>query len=161
MGVRLYSRLPKNREENGLFWARDDNGLALIPEVRCRGEADNANAAQANNVIEDPTRVGGDHPAGVYHITKAVSFHASDAVHFASYGPWFFLLDPIGGEALQAKINGRTGLGLHGGALGVGMSLRATFGCLRLDNMTVIHLASLIVPLPPREALTYHCEVAA
>jgi len=154
----LHSRLPRNREHEGQFWVEAE-GRTLLGPWRCRGEADNQNAARANNVIEDPTRVGGDHPAGTYRLVKAVSFHPTDTAHFPTFGPWFFLLDPLDGEALVAKQQGRTGLGLHGGAPGPGDMLRATYGCLRLFNDGVLRLAGLILPLPPD--LHYICEVLA
>lgn len=153
----LHSRLPRNRDGEGQFWVVGDDQRLLLGPVRCRGEADNANAARANNVIEDPTRVGGDHPGGRYRLVRAVSFHESDREHWLTYGPWFFRLDPIEGEALLAKQAGRVGLGLHGGAPGPGDTLRPTFGCLRLFNDAVIALATLILPLPPD--LQYLCEV--
>lgn len=154
--IRLVSHLPKTRDADGSFYVFDGEHLLWGP-TRCRGEADNANAAQHNNVIEDPTRVAGDHPAGNYRVVKAVSFHETDATHWFSYGPWFFLLDPLDGEAAKAKANGRVGIGLHGGTAGPRDTLRPTYGCLRLFNESVLRLATWIMPLPPD--LRYTCEV--
>ena len=155
--ITLRSRLPWDREREGTFWVEESDGRLLMPEQRARGEADNANAARQNNVVEDPTRVGGDHPGGTYRVVQAISFHESDREHWLTYGPWFFRLDPLAGEALRAKDHGRTGIGIHGGAPSPAGGLRATYGCLRLFNSTMLALARLIVPLGPD--VHYDCEI--
>jgi hypothetical protein len=158
--ILLRSRLYLDRRIEGRFWVEDaDDGRVLLAEQRCRGEADNATAARHDNVIEDPTRVGGDHPAGTYRVARAVSFHESDRQHWTTYGPWFFALEPVAGEALVAAEYGRSGIGLHGGAPGPGGTLRETFGCLRVFNTTAFEVARLIVPLSAHEAVRYQCDL--
>lgn len=139
-----------------MFWAEDVGGELLFGPIRARGEADNQNAAKHDNIIEDPTRVGGDHPAGLYLVTQIVPFTPASP----TYGPAFVRLDPLGGEALEAKLNGRTGIGIHGGDLGVNESLRATYGCLRLDNDAVEELLALVAKeLTARREVLYECEI--
>lgn len=128
--MKLRSLLPRNRELPGDFWIDGSDGTCIFGPVRCRGEADNSGAAAHGNVIEDPTKSYGDHPSGLYRIAKVVW----DPTPPRSYGPCFMLLDPKDGEALKAKQNGRSGIGIHGGDLAGDGTLRVTFGCLRLDN---------------------------
>jgi len=139
--MKLRASLPLNREDEGRFWVLDDEGSAIFGPVRCRGEADNTNALHAENPIEDPTRIGGDFPFGVYLVGECVQ----DPKPWHTYGPWFIRLSPVSGEALDAWIAGRRGIGAHGGELGPGSILRATFGCLRLDNETTEHVVKYLV----------------
>jgi hypothetical protein len=60
-----------------------------------------------------------------------------------SYGAAFLLLDPQSGDALSAKMLGRTGLGIHGGDLAPDGALRATEGCLRTTNEAMMFIAAL------------------
>jgi hypothetical protein len=127
--------LPPSRWNPGVIWAHlegEPNSILFGP-VRCRGEADNTYARAHANADEDPTHIGGDHPAGIYIISGVVRFK-DDSPHFNTYGPVFIGVDPFAGEALTAKLLGRRGIGIHGGKLGAGGELRATHGCLRLDN---------------------------
>lgn len=152
--MKLLARLPLDREAEGEFQVLADTGVLLGP-VRCRGEADNAGALTHGNVQEDPTKSHGDHPYGVYRCRTLVR----DPHPARSYGPFFLSLAPVGGEALVAWQNGRRGLGIHGGDLGAGSTLRATYGCLRLDNETMETLARLVAPrLDAGEDLVYECR---
>jgi hypothetical protein len=137
--VKIHALLPPNREAEGTIWATDETGVIFGPE-RCRGEADNTAALKANNAQEDPARSHGDHPAGVYRITEVVR----NPMPTDTYGPAFLRLAPVSGQAWEARRNGRSGLGIHGGRLGPGDTLRATYGCLRMDNDAVDRLAALV-----------------
>ena len=141
--MKVWCELPKDREREGRLWVTGEDDARLFGPVLCRGEADNANAAKSNNVVEDPTRVGGDHPFGVCRISECVEIRPS-AKEFRTYGPWFLRLNPVSGEAWAARQAGRTGIGIHGGAPGPNNSLRATYGCLRLDDESVESIAILI-----------------
>jgi lipoprotein-anchoring transpeptidase ErfK/SrfK len=62
-----------------------------------------------------------------------------------SYGPYRRIaLDPITGDAFEAKRNGRYGLMIHGGDLSSKGALRPTHGCLRLSNADMLELLRLI-----------------
>lgn len=151
--MKCWSRLPPDREAEGQFWVTNSAGQIIFGPVRCRGEADNSGAKAHANVQEDPERAYGDHPSGLYHIVNV----AHNPIPAHSYGPVFIRLDPRDGEALQAKLNGRTGIGIHGGDLGPGEMLRATFGCLRLENDAVQQVATLIEPTLGHGVLEYEC----
>lgn len=137
--MKLYAMLPPNREAEGVIWGVEDGRVVFGPE-RSRGEADNTGAFKAGNVQEDPTRAFGDHPYGTYRITDVVR----DPAPARSYGPAFLKLAPVSGQAWEARQNGRTGLGIHGGDPGPNDTLRPTFGCLRVTNEVAERLAGLV-----------------
>src|SRR5574341_1177802 len=129
--MKVFSRLPPTRYNAGELWVLDHEGRRLFGPVRARGEADNRGAAIQGNPAEDPAQLYGDHPAGLYRVI------AIEQKDHETYGPYFLLLDPLEGEALEAKLHGRAGLGIHGGRLHGDGRLRETYGCLRLDNDAV------------------------
>jgi len=154
--MKLWSKLPPDRFAEGQFWVTDDDGAILFGPVRCRGEADNSGAIAHGNPLEDPLKAFGDHPAGVCKLTE-ILWHP---VPVHSYGPAFFRLDPISGEALDAKQQGRSGIGIHGGDLGSDGSLRPTFGCLRLTNADCQAVADMVEPVRiTGRLITYTCAV--
>lgn len=139
----------------GTIWAEEP---ALAP-ARAYADADGAAAAAHGNADEDPTRAFGDHPFGLSHLVK-VTWSTTEE-EFAHYGPVRILLDPIGGQALEAKKNGRTGLCIHGGPLRDGQ-LRATNGCLRVDDATAVALARAVEhELQAGRLVPYACEEIA
>ena len=153
--MRLRATLPLDRYVAGDFWIEDETGIIFGP-VRARGEADNKKAAAQDNIIEDPTRVGGDHPAGTYLVMKVVTIPTPND----TYGPYFIRLDPIGGEALEAKHNGRVGIGIHGGRLHPDGRLRETYGCLRIDDGNLLIVASMLrMEVARGRQVEYSCEV--
>lgn len=158
--MKLLAELPVDREAEGRFTVLggEVDVEAVFGPVRCRGEADNANAAAYDNVIEDPTRVGGDHPYGTYRVVGVVE----DPGDAHAYGPCFVQLRPVAGEALESWIKGRRGIGIHGGAPGAGGTLRATYGCLRLDDWSVAQLAVLLaVERAAGREVFYDCAALA
>jgi lipoprotein-anchoring transpeptidase ErfK/SrfK len=73
------------------------------------------------------------------------------------YGPHGWItLNPVAGQALEAKRNGRFGLLIHGGAPGAGGALRPTFGCLRLTNGDMRGLMEIVGQIP---ASLLRCQV--
>jgi hypothetical protein len=136
--VKLYARLPRNRWAEGSIWLIGDDGRLMLGPDRCRGKADNAAAKRHGNPDRDPTLPYGDHACGVYRIT-AVLRNAG-----ARFGPVFFRLEPISGDALLAAKNGRTGLAVHGGPLVKDGGLRATNGCNRILDAFALALAEPI-----------------
>ena len=61
-------------------------------------------------------------------------------------------------NALKAKEGGRSGLAIHGGPTRNG-ALRATFGCLRVDDDTAEMLANAAVDtIKAGRAVSYVCE---
>jgi len=152
--IRLEAQLPRDRECPGWIELYRD-GTRLAGPYRARGEADNTAAAKASNVQEDPERSFGDHPFGLYRVTRVVWGPAPRA----SYGGAFLALDPVDGEALEAKRNGRTGLGIHGGDRDGAKRLRATHGCLRVDEGAITALAQAVdEELTAGRAVFYRCR---
>jgi hypothetical protein len=147
--MRLRSVLPANRWLSGRLWLEDDDGVVLLGPYPCRGKADGAIAAWHGNPSRDPVEPFGDHPTGEYVVSDVVR----GKLPLRTYGPYFFLLDPVGGQALEAEEAERRGLAIHGDDPNDDGSLRATEGCLRVANKAIADLAILV-----RVGMTYRCE---
>ena len=93
--------------------------------VPCLGKADNARAMANGNPMRDPTFPWGDAPTGLYASARPVWFATRTPL-----GEAWIPLDGVQGDALAARHNGRTGLGIHAGR-GSGR-LIPTYGCIRL-----------------------------
>jgi hypothetical protein len=109
-----------------------------------RGKADSQRAKNRDNRYRDPKLPWGDTPAGLYKPAEWVSF----VQPHKSFGTGFLPLVGASGDALKAVENGRTGLGLHGGAgecleLPGKLYLKATYGCLRVRDSDLNHLMQL------------------
>lgn len=141
----LRANFPAGREVEGTLYL---GGPVLYP---CYGRAARDTAVAAHNPTRDPRRPFGDHPLGIYRVVERREIQPSDAARFRSYGRWFFLLDPIAGEAWEAKRGGRSGIGIHAGALdvtdidgdGLTSDLRVANGCLRTTQEATDELARL------------------
>jgi len=139
----------------GAIWAEEPP----IAPARAYADADSGTAAAHGNPSEDPTRPFGDHPVGTYKIIGVV--WSRTAKEKQLYGPVRLRLDPEGGQALEAKQNGRTGLAIHGGPVRDG-ALRATNGCLRVDDATAVLLAQAAeAELASGRPVEYVCEEVA
>ena len=153
--MRIHSNLPGDRLKVGSLTVTDDAGTVQLGPVPARGKADSQLAAAHGNPDRDSEHVDGDHPTGTYRVVLVE--HDKSPAH--SYGPFFFLLDPLGGDALIAKENGRSGLAIHGGDPAGDGSLRATEGCLRVSNAAVTALSGLVEPeLAAGRAVLYECS---
>lgn len=121
----------------------------------CYGKADNVQASIHGNKSRDPLRPFGDTPTGVYR-GHPVASAGQDQGTLRKYGPHGYIsLDPISGDALQAKNNGRFGLLIHGGDPSTKGQLRPTFGCIRLANDDMERLMTAV----GGSAGTLTCEV--
>ena len=128
-----------------------------IGPARCYADADGAAAAAHGNPSEASTRAYGDHPFGLSEAVAVV--WSSTEAERRSYGPVRIRLDGVAGDALTAKQNGRTGICIHGGALNDRGELRATNGCLRVDDDTAVALASAAeAELKAGRSVGYSCE---
>lgn len=153
--MRLLAELPPDRETEGRFSVFDDAGAMVLTSVRCFGEADDAEERRRGTADDDPIGLYGDHPFGEYRVT-AIEQGKQPA---RSYGAFFFRLFPLSGEAKTAWEAGRRGVGIHGGDLRSGGSLRPTFGCLRIDNETCETLAKLLAPeFAAGRPILYECR---
>ena len=127
-----------------------------MPPKRCYADADQAEAAKHDNPTEDPLKPFGDHPFGTYNVID-VRWSSSERER-RLYGPVRLALDPVEGDALKAKEGGRTGLAIHGGPTRNG-ALRATFGCLRVDDETAEALAKAATDaIKSGRGVSYTCE---
>lgn len=151
MNITVY--LPKDRTKEGTI--SFDGGRTY----RCRGKADNQSAAQHGNPDRTPSVPWGDHPDGVNNVFEVRDVAPADR---HSYGPYKLCLRAVSGDTLTRQ-NAETewdGLEAHGGDLQAdGVSLRATYGCLRMDNLTVTIIAlAARAALARGEEVTYTCE---
>lgn len=119
-----------DRTKVGQLALVDNNGNIIFGPVAAFGKADNKKAADNNNPSRDPKKLYGDTPTGTYK-----SSVDSINLPLKTYGPYKTIkLEPISGDALVAKNNGRSGILIHGGAAGSGNKLRPTYGCVRVYN---------------------------
>ena len=131
----LRASLPATRTLPGTL-RLEHEGTTLWGPVPCFGKADNAGAIAHDNPTRNPLYAYGDSPLGKYRIMGCVPT-GTDPEEIRKYGVHGKLvLDPVGGQALQAKENGRFGLLVHGGGLGgaAPYGFRPTYGCLRVLN---------------------------
>jgi hypothetical protein len=136
--------LHKDRTQPGRFQALADAApTVLFGPVACLGKADNNDAALHGNPTRDSKRQFGDTPTGTYHVTAMVPHSGESDLH--TYGAFpSLLLDPQSGDALLAKVAGREGLMIHGGAPSATGGLRPTHGCIRLTEDSQNKLIALI-----------------
>lgn len=139
-------RVTADRTQLGDLQAFDDSNTVVFGPVPCYCKADNAEAAKKGNPTRNPELRFGDTPTGNYNGFIAPPAVGADEKHLRMFGPSQVIsLDPVSGQALRAKQNGRTGILIHGGALNAAGKLRPTFGCVRLANE---HQAALLKALP-------------
>ena len=137
--------LSENRDDTGRLELLDETGSRLAGPFPAYGRSDTKTATKHGNPSRVRTKLFGDTPQGDYRVPETVLTGGSTGYPDRSYGPNGALrLDPAGGEALTAKLNGRTGLLIHGGAPGKQGRLRATHGCIRLSNEDIKKLLKAI-----------------
>ena len=137
--------LPHNRVIPGKLSAIDDRGTLIFGPVPCLGKADGQDAALHGNPSRDPTQLFGDTPTGTYSVDELVDHPATETdLHTYGIHP-SIVLNPLSGQALVAKEQGRTGLMIHGGAPSATGGLRPTHGCVRLSEEDQ---GSLVAQLP-------------
>lgn len=135
---RIVIRLPVDRRQVGHLSVLDDDRVVLAG-IPARGKADNGTAKARGNPERLPAMPFGDTPAGVWHGCRVVKFAAPVAGLGAA---WIALDKPWSGDAVQAQINGRSGLGIHGGR-GNG-DLVATQGCVRVRDDDFARIADAV-----------------
>ena len=141
--MRIAISLPRNRGNPGTL--RLYSGELILMSCRCLGKADSVSAAQAGNPTRDPFRRYGDTPTGTYAATlDPVRLPNKDPDRekwLRSYGKWQTIrLEPLTGDALTAKNNGRGGILIHGGYPDKVGGLRPTNGCIRVDDQQQLTL---------------------
>ena len=126
--------LNKDRNIAGKIHITDDFGN----EVKLSAPTPYRSAAVLGYALHrDTVTSNGDTPTGTYEIKDTV---VSSSQNKSSYGPMRIRLDPISGDALSAKENGRTGIDIHGGdsvTLPGRTGLKQTQGCVRVSNENI------------------------
>jgi len=154
----ITAQIPKDRIGHGtITW---EGGFG-----RCRGKADNQKASEHGNPTRDPRRPWGDHPAGHYVVTGVRTVIVGQD---HSYGPVKIDIQPAdlsSDDECATRENaegGDDGILIHGGdPQADGVSLRATYGCLRVSNETARALALVIkAAMAAGEHVEYNCEAA-
>ncbi|WP_151733466.1 L,D-transpeptidase [Paenibacillus tengchongensis] len=129
MGYHIMVNLKADRKQLGSLKMYNDSGALVFGPKQALGRSEYDTSWSQPN---------GHTPTGVY--TAKISGpmpQTSDNEY--SFGPSKYIeMDPVSGNALIAKQNGRTGLWIHGGAPAVAGAtsypLRPTHGCVRLSN---------------------------
>ena len=155
--MQIIITLHRNRSLPGELFLIDGETRLLV--CRCLGKADSLSAAEAGNPTRDPFRRYGDTPTGKYQGSvdpPRVPAQGSElAKWLRSYGQWPTIrLEPVSGDALTAKNNGRRGLLIHGGDPNNVGNLRPTNGCIRVDNVSQLSLVEAL-----RKVTSFQVEI--
>ena len=142
---KIIVKLPIDRTQTGTIALIDDVGRTIAGPFPALGKSTDRLAVEAQNPQRDPTMENGDTPLGDYAVGgfvktgtgkyPALSYGSVGAVH----------LEPISGQALQAKNNGRTGLMIHAGRPKPDGHLVATLGCVRVHEEAMTELLAAII----------------
>ena len=140
--MKILISLQKDRNKPGKLTVYDaplGAGRTSPCSCACLGKSDNAAAAAHGNPARNPLLPFGDIPTGTYAGVWSVPL-----IPARSYGPNpVLVLNPVSGDALTAKNNGRFGLLIHGGDLNAAGKFRPTHGCVRVGNDDMAWLAGL------------------
>jgi hypothetical protein len=144
--LRIDVDLPFDRTQTGtLRLIRESDGANLTGGLPVLGRASTKQAEAVGNPNKLSTLRNGHTPTGSYKIHQLAPTGDGTGRSSYSYGPHgAYVLEPVSGDALTAKANGRTGLLIHGGDPGAGGLLRATLGCLRLSNENMLRLIEAV-----------------
>ena len=129
-----------DRTNVGTITLRNDGGVQVVL-YSALGKAANDDAAAKGNVGANPLHLYGNTPLGLYHVNE-IAPSGPDTRKYGDAG--VIRLEPVGGQALLAKQNGRTGLLIQGGSPGTTGLLRRTNGCVRMMNGELRHLIAKI-----------------
>lgn len=147
-------RLPVKRTFLGILTLTDSAGDVAAGPFPALGKADDGTAKEKGNATASPTLPFGDTPSGSYRFVLIMETGDTTKHTAYSYGPHgAIVMDPLSGDALTAKQNGRKGLLIHGGAPSKKGGLRRTNGCIRLSNADMKSLLDAVRALPPGDAL--------
>jgi hypothetical protein len=143
--VRIEITFSQDRISVGQLQVFNDAGAPALGPVDCLGRADAQDAKLHGNPERNSTLPFGDTPVGKYSLVRLVS-HSGSESDSHTYGDYpSLLLDPISGDALKAKKNGRFGLMIHGGAPSGTAKLRPTHGCVRVSEDNQRDLVAVVV----------------
>jgi hypothetical protein len=125
---KIHIHLPRDRARPGELLLFNSSKAAPVFSCPCLGKADNQQAAIRGNPDRSAIRPYGDTPTGSYVPTRVEPYRGIGK----HIGPRWMPLEGADGEALQARVNGRTGLAIHAGR-GDGR-LVPTHGCIRVRD---------------------------
>ena len=147
--ARIYIQIPSgvDRRQPGILRVTTDDGK-IVFQAPVLARADQRNANKHENPTRDPTKQMGDSPTGTY-IATGWKKHSNTGI----YGPnGVIVLDPVAGEALEAKDQGkRQYIYIHGGGTDEQGALRATYGCFRLSNSAMFELLRVLATVTAAE----------
>ncbi len=139
MPLEIRVRLPNDRRNTGTLEMVDTiTGLTLFGPIPALGRAARNTAAAHGNPNGLSTLPFGDTPTGGYRLPMVLRSGANTNHPADVYGSsGVIVLDPVSGDALTAKNNGRTGLLIHSGRqistpTPLPSHLRPTNGCIRV-----------------------------
>jgi hypothetical protein len=143
--ARLRAEFESDRTQVGVIKLFSDAG-SLVRFYSALGKAANDDARDHGNPHASPLLLYGNTPNGVYDVLGIVPTGAgtpyADTSKYGTAG--VIKLDPVSGEALLAKQNGRTGILVHGGSPGGTHLLRRTNGCIRMMDAELADLLDQI-----------------
>ena len=135
--------LPRDRSKPGFFHLFDIDGHAVLTNIRCLGKADAERAIGEGNPDRHPDLPYGDTPAGTFEPTALQMFPTPHP----RMGTGCIPLVGASGQALDAKLRGRTGLAIHAGR--GDDRLVPTYGCIRLLQRDFDEVAKLLADAEP------------
>lgn len=118
-----------------------------------------------NGTLRDPLRINGPTPLGSYRVSAVVRTGPAGPIDpttgapiirypTTSYGNYAIIaLSPVGGQALQAKNVGRTGLLIHAGGIETAGRLSPTNGCVRIGTLHQRGLIDMLISLSNGSAI--------
>ena len=138
--IEVYITLPTDRSNVGELIIRDELGNTVFEAIPVYGAADRTQAELANNPTRDPLQKFGNTPYGFYSIGLPIPSPPGSILGdrrgksgLLTYGTEGVVrMTPLGGDALTAAQNGRTGLLIHSGDLNKAGKMRPTNGCIRV-----------------------------
>src|SRR5882757_9521558 len=145
---KLLVQLDPDRTKIGAISLIDKFGVT-VQFLSALGKASRTDATAHGNPTCSTVVVFGDTPLGEYNITGIEDTSGFTGKKLASYGnKGRIRLDPTAGDALLAKMNGRTGLLIHGkGKDNAFTRLIVTNGCVRMLNSEIKVLIDSMIDL--------------
>ncbi len=143
MGYHIMVSLNVDRTKLGTLKMYNDSGALVFGPKQALGRSEYGTSW---------SQLNGHTPTGVYSATISKDPMPQTTDNIRSYGPSKYIdMDPVSGNALIAKQNGRSGLWIHGGAPAdagaISYPLRPTHGCVRLsdnDQASLIYVLSTL-----------------
>ncbi|WP_156667885.1 L,D-transpeptidase [Rhizobium sp. WYCCWR10014] len=165
MSLEIRVKLPANRRNTGTLEMFDTiTGLRVFGPVPALGRGARETAAAHGNPDGISTQPFGDTPTGGYNLPMVLKSGAGTNHPADVYGSaGVIVMEPVSGDALTARQNGRTGLLIHSGRQVASPTplpshLRPTNGCIRVLESDLAALIQAMrnnaIVFPGRVSLT-------